>query len=150
METCNQSQDFQPGKVGFWALQEGGHRRRHLLSLTTRCWQCQVSQVSSDEQAEQDFWEPAIIKFSQHSRVKPSQPSGLQGPDFKDVMATRSSDWLQQPSGVAGSSTPQLDTWSSCDSEPQFWQDVLTQQLWQIFAGTHDKVDPSRHRRESP
>ncbi|XP_059555478.1 transducin-like enhancer protein 6 [Myotis daubentonii] len=62
-------------------------------------------------------------------------------------MATRSSDWHQQPSGVDDSPAHQLDTRPSGDSEPQFWQDVLTQQLWQMFAGTHDKVDPSRHRR---
>ncbi|XP_054574337.1 transducin-like enhancer protein 6, partial [Eptesicus fuscus] len=92
METCNQSQGFQPGEV------------------------------------------------------KPPQPSGLQEQDFKDVLATRSSDWLQQPSGVGSSPAHQLDTRSSCDSEPLFWQDVLTQQLWQIFAGTHDTADPSRHR----
>ncbi|XP_045445266.1 transducin-like enhancer protein 6 [Pipistrellus kuhlii] len=57
-------------------------------------------------------------------------------------MATRSSDWFQQPPGADGSSALQLDTLLSCDSEPQFWQDILTQQLWQILAGT-----PSRHRR---
>lgn len=147
METCNQSQGFQPGEVGSWVLQEGGHI---LPSLTTRCWRYQVSQVSFDEQADQDSWGPASTKVSQHPKVKPPQPSGLQEQDFQDVMATRSSDWFQQPSGVGGSPAPQLDTGSSCDSEPLFWQDVLTQQLWQIFAGTHDKADPSRHRRESP
>uniref|UniRef100_G1PNJ1 TLE family member 6, subcortical maternal complex member n=1 Tax=Myotis lucifugus TaxID=59463 RepID=G1PNJ1_MYOLU len=61
-------------------------------------------------------------------------------------MATRSSDWLQQPFGVDDSPAHPLDTRPAGDSEPQFWQDVLTQQLWQMFAGTHDKVDPSRHR----
>ncbi|KAM7140622.1 transducin-like enhancer protein 6 isoform 1-T1 [Molossus nigricans] len=121
METCNQPLGFQPAED-------------------------QVSQVSSDEQADQDSSGPASPIASQLPGVKPPQPSSLQGPNFEDVMATRSSDWLQQPSGVDNAPVHQLDMRPSWDSEPQFWQDVLTQQLWQIFAGTYNKVDQARHR----
>uniref|UniRef100_A0A8C7AE22 Transducin-like enhancer protein 6 n=1 Tax=Neovison vison TaxID=452646 RepID=A0A8C7AE22_NEOVI len=62
-------------------------------------------------------------------------------------MAVRSSDWLRQPSR-AGTGSPMPDTQSPWDPEPRFWQDVLTEQLWQIFTGTH-KTDQHR-RSESP
>uniref|UniRef100_A0A8C6AK85 Transducin-like enhancer protein 6 n=1 Tax=Monodon monoceros TaxID=40151 RepID=A0A8C6AK85_MONMO len=57
-------------------------------------------------------------------------------------MATRSSDWLQQTPGV--DTVHQLDMRPSWDSEPRFWQDVLTEQLWQIFTGTQER--PRRRR----
>ncbi|XP_016077669.1 PREDICTED: transducin-like enhancer protein 6 [Miniopterus natalensis] len=97
-------------------------------------------------EADQASWGPPSPEAPQHPVVKPPQPSALKEPNFEDIMATRSSEWLQQPSGVDNSPVHQLDTRPSWDSEPQFWQDVLTQQLWQIFAGTHDKVDQPRHR----
>ncbi|XP_015422511.1 PREDICTED: transducin-like enhancer protein 6 [Myotis davidii] len=128
-------------------LQEHHRQAEHFRQFIETCNQSLGFQPG---EADQDAWGPASTKVSQHPRVKPPQPSGLQGPDFKDVMATRSSDWHQQSSGVDDSPAHQLDTRPAGDSEPQFWQDVLTQQLWQMFAGTHDKVDPSRHRRESP
>ncbi|NIG62059.1 transducin-like enhancer protein [Pontoporia blainvillei] len=81
--------------------------------------------------SEQPNWDP------QHPEAKNPQPSSLQGPDFEDIMATRSSDWLQQTPGV--DTVHQLDMRPSGDSEPQFWQDVLTEQLWQIFAGTQER-----------
>lgn len=61
-------------------------------------------------------------------------------------MASRSSDWAQHFSGLDGSPVHQLDLLPSWDSEPQFGKDILTQKLWQIFAGNHDKVDQLRHR----
>lgn len=61
-------------------------------------------------------------------------------------MTSRSSDWAQHFSGTDGSPVHQLDLLPSWDSEPQFGKDILTQKLWQIFAGTHDKVDQLRHR----
>lgn len=108
------------------------------------------SQPCLGEQADQDAWGPASPKASWHPEVKPSQPSSLQGPDFEDVMTTRSSDWLQQPSRVDNAPVHQLNPQPSWDSEPLFWQDVLTQQLWQIFAGTYREVDQPSHRRECP
>ena len=63
-------------------------------------------------------------------------------------MAARSSDWLTQRSGVDDAPAHQLDTPASWDSEPQLWQDVLTEQLWQIFAGTHNKGERPQHTRE--
>ncbi|KAF6307294.1 TLE family member 6, subcortical maternal complex member [Rhinolophus ferrumequinum] len=89
---------------------------------------------------------PASPKASQHPEVKPPQPSSFQGLDFADVMAMRSSDWLQQPSRVDDTPVHQLDPQPSWDSEPLFWQDVLTEQLWQIFAGTCREVDQPGHR----
>ncbi|XP_066109482.1 transducin-like enhancer protein 6 isoform X7 [Saccopteryx bilineata] len=97
-------------------------------------------------EADQDSWGPTSPKASQPPGVKSPQPSSLQGPKFEHIMATRSSDWLQQPSGEDHSQVYQLDTRPSWDSEPQFWQDVLTQQLWQIFAGTHNQVDQPTHK----
>ncbi|XP_070273068.1 transducin-like enhancer protein 6 [Myotis yumanensis] len=125
-------------------LQEHHKQAEHFRQFIETCNQSLGFQPG---EADQDSWGPASTKVSQHPRVKPPQPSGLQGPDFKDVLATRSSDWLQQPFGVDDSPAHPLDTRPPGDSEPQFWQDVLTQQLWQMFAGIHDKVDPSRHRR---
>nr|KAF6297790.1 TLE family member 6, subcortical maternal complex member [Pipistrellus kuhlii] len=114
-------------------LQEHHRQTEHFRRLLERC---RLPQGFQPREADPDAWGPAS------PTAKPPEPSGLQGPDFADVMATRSSDWFQQPPGADGSSALQLDTLLSCDSEPQFWQDILTQQLWQILAGT-----PSRHRR---
>nr|XP_058916079.1 transducin-like enhancer protein 6 [Kogia breviceps] len=61
-------------------------------------------------------------------------------------MATRSSDWLQQTPGVDDDAVHQVDTRPSWDSEPRFWQDVLTEQLWQMFAGTQDQGERPRRR----
>lgn len=107
------------------------------------------SQPPLGEQADQNSGGPASSKASRHPEVKPLQPSSFQGLDFADVMAMRSSDWLQQPSRVGDTPVHQLDPQPSWDSEPLFWQDVLTEQLWQIFAGTYREVDQPSHRRES-
>ncbi|XP_058393572.1 LOW QUALITY PROTEIN: transducin-like enhancer protein 6 [Diceros bicornis minor] len=106
----------------------------------------QQSQVSPGEQADQDSWRPASPKASWHRGVRTPRPSSLQGPNFEDVMASRSSNWLQQPSGLDDAPGHQLNRQTPWDSEPRFWQDVLTEQLWQIFTGTHDKVDQLGHR----
>ncbi|XP_014651441.1 PREDICTED: transducin-like enhancer protein 6 [Ceratotherium simum simum] len=110
----------------------------------------QQSQVSPGEQADQDSWRPASPEASWQRGVRTPRPSSLQGPNFEDVMASRSSDWLQQPSGLDDAPGHQLDRQTPWDSEPRLWQDVLTEQLWQIFTGTHDKVDRPGHRSESP
>ncbi|XP_031545587.2 transducin-like enhancer protein 6 isoform X3 [Vicugna pacos] len=54
-------------------------------------------------------------------------------------MATRSSDWLQQPPGMDDEADLDLDVRLSWDSEPRLWQDVLTEELWRTFAGTQEK-----------
>ena len=110
------------------------------MSLTTLCLQHQGNQAFPSEQPNQD---------PQHPEAKTAQPSSLQGPDFEDIMATRSSDWLQQTPGVDDNAGHQLDMRPSWDSEPRFWQDVLTEQLWQIFAGTQDQGEHPRRRSES-
>ncbi|XP_059244578.1 transducin-like enhancer protein 6 isoform X2 [Mustela nigripes] len=80
----------------------------------------------------------ASPEASLHPEAETPQPSRLQGPPFEDVLAPRSSDWLRQPSR-AGTGPPMPDTQSPWDPEPRFWQDVLTEQLWQIFTGTHKR-----------
>ncbi|XP_019508915.1 PREDICTED: transducin-like enhancer protein 6 isoform X1 [Hipposideros armiger] len=122
-------------------LQEHHRQAENFLRIMETC-----SQPRLGEQADQDSWGPASPKASWQPEVKPSQPSSLQGPDFEDVMAMRSSDWLQQPSRIDNAPVHQLNPQPSWDSEPLFWQDVLTQQLWQIFAGTYREVDQPSHR----
>ena len=118
-----------------------------LVPLTTPCFQLQDSQVCPGEQAEQDSWRPASFEASWPPGGKTPRPSSLQGPHFEDVMTSRSSDWLQQ---LDGAPVCQLDGQPSWDPEPRFWQDVLTEQLWQMFACAHDRVDQPRHRSECP
>ncbi|KAG8519133.1 Transducin-like enhancer protein 6 [Galemys pyrenaicus] len=69
------------------------------------------------------------------------QPPGPQGPALSDAVATRPSDRLQQLSRASEAAAHQQDTRPAADSEPRFWQDVLTEQLWQLFAGLHDEAD---------
>ncbi|XP_045656026.1 transducin-like enhancer protein 6 isoform X2 [Ursus americanus] len=95
-------------------------------------------------EADPDSWAPASPEASPHPAAKTSQPSGLRGPPFEDVLAARSSDWLRQLSRADAAPVPQPDTQPSWDSEPRFWQGVLTEQLWQIFVGTHKKDQPRR------
>uniref|UniRef100_A0A9L0TS38 Transducin-like enhancer protein 6 n=1 Tax=Equus caballus TaxID=9796 RepID=A0A9L0TS38_HORSE len=118
METCGQPLGFQAGEL-------------------------QDSQVCPGEQAEQDSWRPASFEASWPPGGKTPRPSSLQGPHLEDVMTSRSSDWLQQ---LDGAPVCQLDGQPSWDPEPRFWQDVLTEQLWQMFACAHDRVDQPRHR----
>lgn len=103
---------------------------------------------SSGKQADPDSWAPASPEASPHPVAETPQPSGLRGPPFEDVLAARSSDWLRQLSRADAAPVPQPDTQPSWDSEPRFWQGVLTEQLWQIFAGTHKK-DQLQLRSES-
>ncbi|XP_034854077.1 transducin-like enhancer protein 6 [Mirounga leonina] len=109
----------------------------------------EASLGTSGEQADPDSWGPISPEASPHPVAKTPQPSGLQGPPFEDVLAARSSDWLRQPSGADAAPVSQPDTQPPWDSEPRFWQDVLTEQLWQIFAGTHKK-DQLRRRKQAP
>ncbi|XP_012584875.1 PREDICTED: transducin-like enhancer protein 6 [Condylura cristata] len=97
------------------------------------------------EQPEQDSWGPASPKAPWHPRVRPLRPSSLQGPALSDVVATRPSDWLQQLSRAEEAAASQLDTKPPWDAEPQFWEDVLTEQLWQILVGLRDEADGPGH-----
>ncbi|XP_047633538.1 transducin-like enhancer protein 6 isoform X3 [Phacochoerus africanus] len=81
---------------------------------------------------------------SQHPGPETLQPSSLQRPNFEDIMATRSSDWPQQTPGEDKDTVHQLDTWPSWDTEPRFWQDVLMELLWRMFALTHDQGEYPR------
>uniref|UniRef100_A0A8W4FQ06 Transducin-like enhancer protein 6 n=1 Tax=Sus scrofa TaxID=9823 RepID=A0A8W4FQ06_PIG len=65
-------------------------------------------------------------------------------------MATRSSDWPQQAPGEDKDTVHQLDTWPSWDPEPRFWQDVLMELLWRMFALTHDQGEHPRCMRGQP
>ncbi|XP_012900793.1 transducin-like enhancer protein 6 isoform X1 [Mustela putorius furo] len=104
------------------------HKQMESFLRTVETW----SQALGFQPAE------ASPEASLHPEAETPQPSGLQGPPFEDVLAARSSDWLRQPSR-AGTGPPMPDTQSPWDPEPRFWQDVLTEQLWQIFMGTHKR-----------
>ncbi|XP_037679738.1 transducin-like enhancer protein 6 [Choloepus didactylus] len=93
----------------------------------------QVSQVSSGKPASQESRKPARSEPSQQAEVQFPQPCSLQRPDFEDVADTRLSTWSQGPSqgDVVAFHRPQI--WDT--QEPQFWQDLLTRRLWQIFSG---------------
>lgn len=146
VETCSQSLGFQLGEVGSWVLQEGGDGLRangasSCPSPTTLHFQNQGSQASLSEQPSQD---------AQHPGATPPQTSGLQDLDFEDVLVMRSSDWFQRSPRVDNDTVCQRDTQPCWDSEPRFSQDILTEQLWEIFAGTQDQGERPRHRSESP
>nr|XP_019599488.1 PREDICTED: transducin-like enhancer protein 6 isoform X2 [Rhinolophus sinicus] len=122
-------------------LQEHHRQAENFLRIVETC-----SQPPPGEQADQDSWGPGSPKASRHPEVKPPQPCSFQTLDFEDVMAMRSSTCLQQPSRRDDTPVHQLHPQPSWDSEPLFWQDVLTEQLWQIFAGTYHEVDQPSHR----
>ncbi|XP_040317620.1 transducin-like enhancer protein 6 isoform X2 [Herpailurus yagouaroundi] len=102
------------------------------------------SQVSGGL-ADRHSWGPPSPETSPRPALPTPPRSSLQGPRFEDVVAARSSDWLTQRPGVDDAPAHQLDTPVSWDSEPQLWQDVLTEQLWNIFAGTHNKGERLQH-----
>ncbi|XP_032739351.1 transducin-like enhancer protein 6 [Lontra canadensis] len=115
------------------------HKQTESFLRTVETW----SQFLGFQPAE------ASPEASLHPEAETPQPSGLQGPPFEAVLAARSSDWLRQPSRAdAGPPTP--DTQSPWDPEPRFWQDVLTEQLWQIFAGTHRRDQRRRTTEQLP
>nr|XP_055198714.1 transducin-like enhancer protein 6 isoform X2 [Nyctereutes procyonoides] len=110
------------------------HRQAESFLRTMEIWSRppglqpgEVSQGPSDVQAERGSWGPASPKASPHP--------GAPRPHLSDATATGSPHWPRRPS------------W---DSEPRFWQDVLTEQLWQVFAGTHEEGDQPRHWRTGP
>ncbi|XP_047562795.1 transducin-like enhancer protein 6 isoform X2 [Lutra lutra] len=115
------------------------HKQTENFLRTVETW----SQARGFQPAE------ASPEASLHPEAETPQPSGLQGPPFEDILAARSSDWLRQPSRAdAGPPTP--DTQSPWDPEPRFWQDVLTKELWQIFAGTHRRDQRRRMTEQLP
>ncbi|KAM9106640.1 transducin-like enhancer protein 6 isoform 2-T4 [Megaptera novaeangliae] len=126
-------------------LQEHRKQAENFLQIVETCGQSLGFQLQ-EHQGNQAFPSEQPNQDPQHPEAKTAQPSSLQGPDFEDVMATRSSDWLQQTLGVDDHAGHQLDMRPSWDSEPRFWQDVLTEQLWQIFAGTQDQGECPRRR----
>nr|XP_010964983.2 LOW QUALITY PROTEIN: transducin-like enhancer protein 6 [Camelus bactrianus] len=125
------------GKAALFGLRSQFQKIRQGLQEHHK--QHQGSQVSSGEQASQGSQGPASPEASRHAGVRTLQPSSLQGPNFEDTMAARSSDWLQQPPGMDDEADLELDVRLSWDSEPRLWQDVLTEELWRTFAGTREK-----------
>uniref|UniRef100_A0A8C6CIB5 Transducin-like enhancer protein 6 n=1 Tax=Moschus moschiferus TaxID=68415 RepID=A0A8C6CIB5_MOSMO len=103
-------------------------------------FQNQGSQASLSEQPSQD---------PHHPGATPPQTSSLQDPHFEDVLVTRSSDWFQRSPRVDNDIVRQRDTQPCWNLEPQFSQDILTEQLWEIFAGTQDQGERPRHRSEA-
>uniref|UniRef100_A0A2K6GW32 Transducin-like enhancer protein 6 n=1 Tax=Propithecus coquereli TaxID=379532 RepID=A0A2K6GW32_PROCO len=89
--------------------------------------------------------------------IAPAEPSGPDVPphleaktpqeqNFTEVLATRSSDWLWWPFGAGA----QQETQPSWDCRPRFWQDILTEQLWQIFAGVPTESKDLGHEQQAP
>ncbi|XP_027808498.2 transducin-like enhancer protein 6 [Marmota flaviventris] len=78
------------------------------------------------------------------SPSSPQLPEGgsPQESDFEDVVTRRQSDWLRPPQ----SSWDEGEMPPCWDPEPPFWQDVLTTQLWQIFADVQEKAAQPCHR----
>lgn len=106
----------------------------------------QVSQVSSG-------WDcsPGFLRISQiwgFPTPSVQDPIALQssGTTLQRCHGHRSSDRNKQPSGADTLPVYQLHMQPSWDSEPHYWQDILTEQLWQIFAGTLKKVDQPQHK----
>ncbi|KAM8925051.1 transducin-like enhancer protein 6 isoform 4-T8 [Lycaon pictus] len=95
----------------------------------------EVSQGPSGVQAKRGSWGPASPKASPRPGAPTAPSSGTPRSRLSDATATGSPHWPRRPS------------W---DSEPRFWQDVLTEQLWQVFAGTHEEGDQPWHRRTEP
>ncbi|XP_068837116.1 transducin-like enhancer protein 6 [Capricornis sumatraensis] len=126
-------------------IQEHLKQAENFLQMMETCSQSlgfqlgenQGSQASLSEQPSQDH---------QHPGATPPQTSGLQDLDFEDVLVMRSSDWFQQSPRVDRDTVRQRATQPCWDSEPQFPQDILTEQLWEIFAGTQDQGEHPRHR----
>ncbi|XP_057565997.1 transducin-like enhancer protein 6 [Hippopotamus amphibius kiboko] len=125
-------------------LQEHHKQVKNFLQIVDTCSRSlgfRLGETSPSEQTNQDPQDP---------EAKTAQPSGLQRPFFEDIVAMRSSEWFQQPPGVDNDIGHQLDTQPSWDSEPRFWQEVLTEQLWQGFAGTQNQGEHPRRRLLSP
>ena len=146
VETCSQSLGFHLGEVGSWVLQEGGdglgaNGASLCPSPMTLHFQNQGNKASLSEQPSQD---------PQHPGATPPQTSGLQDLDFEDVLVMRSSDWFQRSPRVDNDTVRKRDMQPCWDLEPRFSQDILTEQLWEIFAGTQDQGERPRHRSESP
>ncbi|XP_072577960.1 transducin-like enhancer protein 6 isoform X3 [Vulpes vulpes] len=118
------------------------HRQAESFLRTMEIWSGpqglqpgEVSQGPSGVQAERGSWGPASPKASPHPGAPAAPSPGPPRPRLSDATATGSPHWPRRPS------------W---DSEPRFWQDVLTEQLWQVFAGTHEEGDQPRHWRTGP
>ncbi|XP_020750935.1 transducin-like enhancer protein 6 [Odocoileus virginianus] len=126
-------------------IQEHLKQAENFLQMVETCSQSlgfqlgenQGSQASLSEQPSQD---------PQHPGATPPQTSGLQDLDFEDVLVMRSSDWFQRSPRVDSDTVRKRDTQPCWDSEPRFSQDILTEQLWEIFAGTQDQGERPRHR----
>nr|XP_040146621.1 transducin-like enhancer protein 6 isoform X5 [Ictidomys tridecemlineatus] len=73
------------------------------------------------------------------SPSSPQLPEGgsPQESDFEDVVTGRQSDWLRPPQSSWDEEGEMPPFW---DPEPPFWQDVLTSQLWRIFADVQEKA----------
>ncbi|XP_055285107.1 transducin-like enhancer protein 6 isoform X9 [Moschus berezovskii] len=126
-------------------IQEHLKQAENFLQMVETCSQSlgfqlgenQGSQASLSEQPSQDPHHPGAM---------PPQTSSLQDPHFEDVLVTRSSDWFQRSPRVDNDIVRQRDTQPCWNLEPQFSQDILTEQLWEIFAGTQDQGERPRHR----
>ncbi|XP_029773225.1 transducin-like enhancer protein 6 isoform X2 [Suricata suricatta] len=115
------------------------HTTEHFLETWSRPLGPPPGEEAAGSWADRDSWGPA-------GPATASQHPSLQGPRSEDAVARRSSDWLTQRPGADEQDTP-----ARWDPEARLWQDVLTEQLWQIFTGTPDKGEqPQRRVTEEP
>ncbi|XP_023588863.1 transducin-like enhancer protein 6 [Trichechus manatus latirostris] len=126
-------------------LQEHHKQVENLLKIMETCSQTLDSQpvtISPGDQSQK----PASFEAPRQPRLQTRQPSNLQEQSFKDVAATRLSAWSQQPSQADGITTHRPQPRSFSSSQPRLWQDVLTERLFQIYAGgVHVPAEQPRH-----
>ncbi|XP_047387846.1 transducin-like enhancer protein 6 isoform X5 [Sciurus carolinensis] len=104
------------------------------------CPRHQVGQLSPGEQAGQGHREAPSPKTPRLPEVRT-----LRLWDFENMVTTRSSDWLRRPQSVWDQGE-----WPSQHGAPQFWQDILTAQLWQVFTDAHPCPRVSRPALDMP
>ncbi|XP_047387843.1 transducin-like enhancer protein 6 isoform X2 [Sciurus carolinensis] len=100
----------------------------------------EVGQLSPGEQAGQGHREAPSPKTPRLPEVRT-----LRLWDFENMVTTRSSDWLRRPQSVWDQGE-----WPSQHGAPQFWQDILTAQLWQVFTDAHPCPRVSRPALDMP
>ncbi|XP_069336683.1 transducin-like enhancer protein 6 isoform X3 [Eulemur rufifrons] len=109
---------------------EGHHKQiGNILQMVESCGEHQESPSTGVAQIPPA--EPTPPDTAPHLEAKTPQEW-----NFREVLATRSSDWLWWPFGAGAEQETRL----SWDRQPRFWQDILTERLWQIFAGVHNET----------
>ncbi|XP_077884256.1 transducin-like enhancer protein 6 isoform X3 [Ictidomys tridecemlineatus] len=109
-----------------------------LESIFHLCGSCslQLTEVQQDLQEHHRQVE-AFLQAVDGQPVELPEGGSPQESDFEDVVTGRQSDWLRPPQSSWDEEGEMPPFW---DPEPPFWQDVLTSQLWRIFADVQEKA----------